>query len=621
MTSDTSSQAPDSFLALARRLSLLDDEAVRALVAEERQSGLTAAQLALKHGLLDAVQVDIIETLQAPDDAVPGFRILDLIGQGGMGVVFRARQKSLDRIVAIKTILVSQMHDQTALARFEQEALAVARLRHPNIVAAFDLGRSQNRLYFVMELLEGEDVERVIHSRGARDEATAWGIIRQAAAGLSHAAAAGIIHRDVKPANLLLVEPPAGFEVPGGLKMVKITDFGLAYLARDAEAKTRLTSANAAIGSPHYIAPEQLDGDEFDHRVDIYSLGATAYHLVTGEPPFHAKKLSQVIAQKLSADAIDTRSQFPSVSADTAELIRKMTQRDPSRRLGSYAELLAEIDRRAPPIAKAAFGRAERAIAPTTIIRSDPTPEELSRTMIPPPQARRKISRRGFIWIAGGVTGAAGLAAAAAWRIRGEQTARPRRTLVPAGGELNLFTGLSLAGWRAQSGAWVVKKNEEGGNVLSGSDGVISHDILEHTQFKSAPLRNIRVVVIVQLRDARAAGLEFAIDTSTRRSGQRYVVQIAAEGASFGRRTDDEGPFLPEAPPRRLTRRATDPYVLVIERQPGSWWLFLDDSQLGVLPAQSRPEAPEIRLRAEGGEAYFSDITLQPLDAPAQAGE
>ena len=145
------------------------------------------------------------------------------------------------------------MHDQTSLARFEQEALAVARLRHPNIVAAYDFGRHQGRLYFVMELIEGIDVEKTIEQEGPLDERVAWKLVRQAAAGLSHAASAGIIHRDIKPANLLLVEPPSGFELPGGLKMVKITDFGLAFLSRDVDVKTRLTQQNTAIGSPHYL--------------------------------------------------------------------------------------------------------------------------------------------------------------------------------------------------------------------------------------------------------------------------------------------------------------------------------------------------------------------------------
>jgi eukaryotic-like serine/threonine-protein kinase len=161
-----SSTAPDPFLAMARRLSLLGEAAARTLETQRGETDISTAQLAVRSGLLNSVQVDIVETLLSPDEVVPGFEILDLIAQGGMGVVFRARQKSLDRVVAIKTILVSQMHDQTSLARFEQEAVAVARLRHPNIVAAFDLGRHQGRLYFVMELIEGVDVEKTIDQEG-----------------------------------------------------------------------------------------------------------------------------------------------------------------------------------------------------------------------------------------------------------------------------------------------------------------------------------------------------------------------------------------------------------------------------------------------------------------------
>src|SRR5580698_4078185 len=182
-----SSTDPDAFLAMAKRLALLDDEAVRKLDTERVASGVSTSQLVLRSGILDPVQVDIVETLLHPEDIVPGYQIVDLIAQGGMGVVFRARQKRLDRTVAIKTVLVSQMHDQTALARFEQEALAVARLRHPNIVAAYDFGRHQGRLYFVMELIEGLDVERQVELNGPFHEVIAWRLMRQAAAGLSHA--------------------------------------------------------------------------------------------------------------------------------------------------------------------------------------------------------------------------------------------------------------------------------------------------------------------------------------------------------------------------------------------------------------------------------------------------
>src|SRR5580704_16669189 len=344
MTTPASSLPPADFLSLACQLRFLDDETCQRLEIEGRAANLSASDLALRQGLLDAVQADIIATLLHPAEVVPGYEILEWIGRGGMGVVFRARQKSLDRVVAIKTVPVTQMHDPTALARFEQEAQAVARLRHPNIVAAYDFGRHAGRLYFVMELIDGLDVERQVELQGPYHEAVAWRLMRQAAAGLSQAAAAKIIHRDVKPDNLLLVDPPAGFELPDGLKMVKITDFGLAFLARDVEVQTRLTSVNTAIGSPHYLAPEQLAGEGFDHRVDIYALGATAYQLITGEPPFFSMKLPQLVAQKLSLDAIDVRGRFPHVSSESGDLIRRMTRRLPGDRIGDYPELLQRID-------------------------------------------------------------------------------------------------------------------------------------------------------------------------------------------------------------------------------------------------------------------------------------
>src|SRR5262249_14289018 len=145
------------------------------------------------------------------------------------------------RPVALKTVLLSSMSDPNAIARFQQEAVAVARLRHPNIIAAYDFGRHAGRLFFVMELVEGEDLKNLIARNGALDEATVWGLARQVVAGLAHAAQEGIVHRDIKPANLLLVTPPTGFSLSPGLSMVKIADFGLASLNADEEAKAQLT--------------------------------------------------------------------------------------------------------------------------------------------------------------------------------------------------------------------------------------------------------------------------------------------------------------------------------------------------------------------------------------------
>ena len=262
-----------------------------------------------------------------------------------MGVVYRARQLNLDRIVALKTILVNQADNPTMLTRFEQEAQTVAKLVHPHIVAAYDFGRHAGRLYFAMEYVEGEDAEHYSRRQYPLSERVVWNLIRQAAAGLSHAAEMGVVHRDIKPANLLLVTPPKGYPLPSGMPMVKIADFGLALLANEADERTRLTAEQTTVGSPHYMAPEQLvAGHSLDLRADIYSLGATAYHLLAGHPPFDGHSLPQIIAAKLGDERLLLPAARDDVSSEGVALLQAMVMRDPAQRIGSYATLLARLD-------------------------------------------------------------------------------------------------------------------------------------------------------------------------------------------------------------------------------------------------------------------------------------
>ncbi|HEV3299316.1 MAG TPA: serine/threonine-protein kinase [Planctomycetaceae bacterium] len=623
----TSSSLPQGdFLSIACQLQFLDDATCQRLETEGQSANLSASDLALRQGLLDAVQADIIETLLHPEEVVPGYEILEWIGRGGMGVVFRARQKSLDRVVAIKTVPVTQMHDPTALARFEQEALAVARLRHPNIVAAFDFGRHAGRLYFVMELIDGIDVERQVELSGPFSEAVAWSLVRQAAAGLSHAASAKIIHRDVKPANLLLVDPPAGFELPHGLKMVKITDFGLAFLARDVDVQTRLTSVNTAIGSPHYLAPEQLGGEGFDHRVDIYALGATAYQLIAGEPPFYGMKLPQLVAQKLSLDSVDVRARFPHISHESGELIRRMTRRSPVDRIGDYPELLQRIDRllASAPLPSAALAKSA-ATAPTQIISVDPTPAELVRHPPPPlptllrPTPPRLWSRRRFLGVLTGGTAIAAGVGIGLWRLWPSRAPKSSRTLVAVGLGQHLFDGLTLSGWHAHSGAWTVKRNTEGGRVLSGTSGSIIHTLTNQVNKKRTALTHFRLSVVVQLHQAKAAEIEFGRDNSLD-DGPRYVAQLSKEGVGIGLRASDASRCVIDSPLLPLDHGHAEQYTLGVERQPQSWWLFLDEKPVGFVPVQPEPTASAFSLCAVEGEAWFSDVIVQSLGASQSEG-
>ncbi len=332
------------FIDIVANLNLLGHEAADGLLREAATRDESPFAVALKGGMLDPVQVDIIETLLRPTETVPGYEILDLIGRGGMGIVYRARQQNLDRIVALKTVLVERMDDPKMVSRFEREAKMVARLRHPNIVAAHDFGRHAGRLYFVMGLVEGPNLQVVIARRNQLDELSALRLAQQVASGLAHAEQLGIVHRDIKPANLLLSRPPAGHLPSTGLPMVKIADFGLAFLATEQETRHCITAENTAIGSPHYMAPEQLDHGTIDHRADIYSLGATMFHMLTGRPPFDGETLPQTLSMKLSSETPELRDVRPDILAGTASLVTSMLQRDPGQRVQNYESLLAQID-------------------------------------------------------------------------------------------------------------------------------------------------------------------------------------------------------------------------------------------------------------------------------------
>ncbi|MFO1019945.1 MAG: serine/threonine-protein kinase [Planctomycetales bacterium] len=274
MESDLSARS-SLFWTLAVQRGLLTEEAARTLQEEASSADLRPGELVLRKALLDPVQVDIVETLLRPHDIVPGYELEDVLGHGGMGVVYRARQKNLNRTVALKTILINRMLDSKAAARFEQEAIAIGRLQHPHIVNAFDFGRHEGRLYLAMEFVRGKDLEHLIVHEEELDEALVLGLARQAVLGLAYAARTGVVHRDIKPANLMLDQ--SGDLGLGEIPTVKIADFGLAFLTDDSESRTRLTADNAAVGSPHYIAPEQLQQSHVDFRADIYALGQRCF--------------------------------------------------------------------------------------------------------------------------------------------------------------------------------------------------------------------------------------------------------------------------------------------------------------------------------------------------------
>ncbi|MBM4037356.1 MAG: DUF1080 domain-containing protein [Planctomycetes bacterium] len=268
------------------------------------------------------------------DTRVPklaGYELLATLGKGGMGVVFKARQVSMDRIVALKVLAPRLAKNAVYVQRFLREARSAAKLNHPNIVQGIDVGEAGGHYYFAMEFVDGTTVKEMIKGQGRLDEKTALSIVGAVARALEHAAKHGIIHRDIKPDNIMVARDG----------VVKLADLGI---ARASEKPDTLTTEGVAVGTPHYMAPEQVRGDaELDSRTDIYALGATLYHMVTGDFPFTGPNASAIMAKHMAEPAPVAKEKHPDVSRATSDLIERMMAKDPADRPQTPTELLQEI--------------------------------------------------------------------------------------------------------------------------------------------------------------------------------------------------------------------------------------------------------------------------------------
>ncbi|HYV19169.1 MAG TPA: serine/threonine-protein kinase [Verrucomicrobiae bacterium] len=296
------------------------------------------------------------------------YRVLDLLGAGGMGRVHRALDEALDREVALKTLLPALAADREFVARFTREARSAASLNHPNITQIYATGQEGAIPWFSMELIRGQSLETLARDHGAIEPYEAASYIRQAAMGLRHAAQKGLIHRDIKPSNLMLTTDG----------VVKITDFGL---AKAAQADTRLTATGEVLGSPGYISPEQAQGHEIDLRSDIYSLGASFYHLVTGRLPFQAPTAVAMILKHMNEPLKSPRAINADIPFPIASIVQKMMAKRPGERFQDYDALLRDLDRalsetRAMPARAAAGAVAREAAAPARRRAPAATPAE-----------------------------------------------------------------------------------------------------------------------------------------------------------------------------------------------------------------------------------------------------
>ncbi len=295
---------------------------------------------------------------------VAGYQIEKKLGEGGMGSVYLATQLKLQRRVAIKVLPPQFSRDRSLLERFEREARAVATLDSPYIVPVHDMFEARGLYCIAMGYADGGSVRDLKRKKRRLDEAEAADLIRQAALGLWKAAEQGIVHRDIKPDNLLLTSDGR----------VKIADFGL---AKALDGSSNLTRSGAAMGTPHYMSPEQCrDTATADHRADLYSLGCTLFELLTGRPPFKASSAMNLMLKQTTEAAPDVRSVRPELSEGIAKVVRKLLEKDPDARFQTGAALA-------------------EALAPSVVL-PETGPPEPPPLPAPPPLPRRK-SRAGLL--------------------------------------------------------------------------------------------------------------------------------------------------------------------------------------------------------------------------------
>jgi serine/threonine protein kinase len=657
-------------------VSLQDAEKLRKPIGEE---GHVVAQDALQRGLLTPSDIEIVQSLLRPLDVVPGYEILDFVGRGGMGVVYRARQLNLERVVALKTVLVSSVGDSTTAARFELEAKALARLQHPNIVQALNFGKHEGRFYFAMEFISGPSCEQLVASGFGLPKSQVWQIVRQVASGLLHASRQGLIHRDIKPANLLLMPAPEGSvasTVNNGI--VKITDFGLAMFTDHAQQDNRLTTADKIIGSPAFMSPEQFSGGVLDFRADMYSLGATAWNLIFGEIPFKGASIGALYKQKQNPSEI-AKNLSTSLTDSQWRLLMGLLDPDRERRPPSYELLIDAIDQL--DVGEITSQTAEFSlgtiVANVPAISEEPTverdreteeqsnPAHLPTTEYPKPANLERVADAAKDEI--DVVNVQGQATQSLLSIQGESRSdrnpRNRRVLfglfilvallvtiagikwlqTPTRGprELNrvvsnepLYDGRSLAGWGvdgSMTGAW---------NTFEAPD---SSEAIACTVNRGALTRRLpsadffRVSLFVWVQDDGGVvdidfGNDFAQPTDVRGS-LRFDSGEAILGTKNGD-FDEISAYSRSPLPQGFSERY---HVVYIERQKTDWYVFLEQDLIGTIPISLLPESSAIRVvvhgndpddsaeGARGGDTvprvFFSDFQLSKLAGEMSPGE
>jgi serine/threonine protein kinase len=335
----------DAFLANLRRSNILSSEQLSALEeqAQDTIRGRVLARSLVQQGVLTRFQAEQLLAGRTNGFQLGQYRILEQIGQGGMGRVFKAEHRAMGRVVAVKVLAPNLMKTSRASDLFLREVRAASKLVHPNIVSALDANQVGGRYFLVMEYIDGPNLDQLVAEQGPLPVGQSCDFIRQAAEGLQCAFNLGMVHRDIKPANLLLHRKADGATTHG---VVKLTDFGIARLNEGGSLAgmegdgTILTKENTVMGTPDYLSPEQArDLHNTDIRSDLYSLGCTFYFLLTGRVPFPGGTMLEKLVRHGVKEPVPVERLRSDLPAGVAEIVRRLMAKDPAARFQTPAEL------------------------------------------------------------------------------------------------------------------------------------------------------------------------------------------------------------------------------------------------------------------------------------------
>ena len=655
-------------LAVAQKM--LSRQIADSIAKDSQEQNAPVENLLVMQGHMTAGDISIIRALQKPESVAPNYRVEGVLGEGGYGTVYRAVQINMAREVALKTIALAKIQDVTATSRFEREAQIIGKLRHPNIVTAYDFGLHNERLFLSMELIDGIDLEQAL-TKFNPSEIVTWHIIRQVVMALAYAAENGITHRDIKPGNLMLTKPPLGYALPDRVPMVKATDFGLACFSENNPEHRQITMPESGLGTPSYVAPEQMAGVQVDSRADIYSVGATAFHLVNGIAPFHDMRPIDAILKKASGDETWLEEFKIGVSSESRDLIVRMAAFDRENRIQTQPELLTEIDQilktledsdlAGNPIEESESWEDFRTAGPP-VVREKSTDSQMIQTTdfsssieknaklkntiehigenvgdsdgfeIAKPESStpveasktistdrsvfsryRKIAMLAVIVTALSVLGWAsgmfsGLTEKHEVELSLDNESRPNL----------LFDGMSV-GFRNRGGTWEATKDSEGALVLGNiGDGSRTFECADQD---GTPFQHCMFNIGVNLNNAESIRFEIErIDESGKKS-IAGIVDVTSTGISFGQE-DVSGKFLPIKPPMEMSelgQNRTFGYPKFrIERHQNFWRTTVEGMSLGEIHDESSSASTTIKLIVEGGQALFEDIYVQRLVLPKQ---